>query len=94
MEAYLYGLFLDQGFDAVARWFCPILVKKLYAEAANIGIKLPRPIYAPIEDNRDAQPLVLSDPKKGMMAKLKALGQSTESAQPQVLADQQCITQS
>lgn len=35
--------------DAAARWFCPILVKKLYSEAAATDIKLPEPIYGPIE---------------------------------------------
>lgn len=72
LEAYLYALCLDQGLDAAARWFCPILVKKLYSEAATLEIKLPEPIYSPIETPLVSEEM-LADDKKGIFAKLKTL---------------------
>ena len=54
LEAYLYALYLDQGLDVAARWFVPILLKKLYAEAeaGRIDFRLP-PLSRSISKSED-----------------------------------------
>lgn len=41
-EAYIYALYLDQGMETVYDFLCPIFLKKLYSQAKQLDIPLPK----------------------------------------------------